>query len=76
MIVRLSSKGQIVLPTQLREQDRIRPGQEFEVERVCRGHYRLTRRPAHRNEGLIDLLLHCPVKGYFTPIESEPIDNL
>ena len=76
MKTRLSSKGQIVLPAELREQDSIRPGQEFEVERVCRGQYRLTRRAAHRNEGLIDVLLHCPAKGYFTLIESESTDKL
>jgi len=28
---RLSTKGQIVLPAELRRQDRIRPGQEFDV---------------------------------------------
>jgi AbrB family looped-hinge helix DNA binding protein len=76
MKTRLSSKGQIVLPAELREQDRIGPGQEFEVERVRRGEYRLIRRAAHRNEGLIELLLHCPAKGYFTPIESESTDKL
>ena len=30
----VSTKGQIVLPAELRKQDRIEPGQEFEVERV------------------------------------------
>ena len=28
----VSSKGQIVLPAEIRRQDRIEPGQEFEVE--------------------------------------------
>jgi AbrB family looped-hinge helix DNA binding protein len=73
---RVSSKGQIVLPAELRERDRIKPGQEFEVERLRRGQYRLVRRPTHRNEGLIDLLLACPEKGYFLPIESESTDKL
>lgn len=76
MRTKISSKGQIVLPAELREQDRIRPGTEFEVERMRRGQYRLTRRTAHRNQGLVDLLLHCPGKGYFTPIESESTDEL
>ena len=76
MKTKLSSKGQIVLPAELREQDRVRPGQEFEVERVRRGQYRLTRRSSHHNKGLVDLLLHCPAKGYFTPIESESTDEL
>jgi AbrB family looped-hinge helix DNA binding protein len=40
----VSSKGQIVLPAEIREQDRIEPGQEFEVERIDRGEHRLKRR--------------------------------
>lgn len=28
------------------------------------------------NEGLVDLLLACPVNGYFVPIESESTDVL
>lgn len=72
----VSSKGQIVLPAELREQDRIEPGQEFEVERVDRGEYRLVRRPAHSNEGLVDWLLSCPEKDYFVAIESESTDTL
>jgi AbrB family looped-hinge helix DNA binding protein len=33
----VSSKGQIVLPAELRQQERIEAGQEFEVERLDRG---------------------------------------
>ena len=33
MKTRVSSKGQIVLPAELRQRDGISPGQEFEVER-------------------------------------------
>jgi bifunctional DNA-binding transcriptional regulator/antitoxin component of YhaV-PrlF toxin-antitoxin module len=72
----ISSKGQIVLPVELRQMDRIETGQEFEVERVDRGDYRLTRRPALRNEGAIDWLLACPHKGFFAPIDSESTDTL
>lgn len=71
----MSSKGQIVLPAELRELDRIEPGQEFEVERVERGDYRL-RRAAPRNEGAVDWLLACPYKDFFVPIESESTDTL
>jgi AbrB family looped-hinge helix DNA binding protein len=35
----VSSKGQIVLPAELREQDQIEPGEEFTVERLDRGEY-------------------------------------
>ncbi len=72
----VSSKGQIVLPAALREQDRIEPGEEFEVERLDRGEYRLVRRLALPNEGMVDWLLACPEKGFFVPIESESTGTL
>ena len=72
----VSSKGQIVLPAELREQDGIEAGQEFEVERLDRGAYLLTRRTAPPNDGLVDWLLACPEKGFFVPIESESTDTL
>jgi AbrB family looped-hinge helix DNA binding protein len=72
----VSSKGQIVLPAELRQMDRIEAGQEFEVERLDRGDYRLTRRTPRANEGAVDWLLACPVKGFFTPVESESTDAL
>ena len=71
----VSSKGQIVLPAELRQQDRIEAGQEFEVERLDRGDYRL-RRTARPNDGVVDWLLACPEKGFFVPIESESTDTL
>ena len=52
----VSAKGQIVLPVEIRRQDRIEPGQEFDVERLDRGDYRLVRRDSRRNAGLIDWL--------------------
>lgn len=73
---RVSSKGQIVLPAELREHDDIEPGQEFEVERLDRGDYRLVRRAAPPNQGVVDWLLACPEKGFFVPIESESTDTL
>jgi AbrB family looped-hinge helix DNA binding protein len=76
MRTRVSSKGQIVLPAELRREDSIRIGQEFEVQRVRRGEYRLVRRPTKPNEGLVDLLLQCPEKGFFVPVESESNDKL
>ena len=72
----VSSKGQIVLPAELRQRDRIKPGQEFEVERLHRGDYRLVRRLAHPNQGLVDWLLSCPEKDFFVPIESESTETL
>jgi AbrB family looped-hinge helix DNA binding protein len=64
----VSSKGQIVLPAEIRQLDGIEAGQEFEVERLDRGDYRLTR--ARASAGVVDWLLACPVKGYF--VLSEP----
>ncbi len=72
----ISSKGQIVLPAEIRRQDDIRPGEEFEVERLEAGSYRLVRKKRRPNEGLVNLLLSCPVKGFFVPIESESTDTL
>lgn len=72
----VSSKGQIVLPAEIRRQDRIQPGQEFEVERVEPGRYHLIRRAPRPNEGVVDWLLACPDKGFFVPIESESTDSL
>lgn len=72
----VSSKGQIVLSAELRQQDDIEAGQEFEVERLDRGEYRLVRRTAPPNEGVVEWLLACPEKGFFVPIESESTDAL
>ena len=72
----VSAKGQIVLPAEIRRQDGIEPGQEFDVERLDRGEYRLIRRLPPPNEGLVDWLLACPEKGFFVAIESESTDTL
>jgi AbrB family looped-hinge helix DNA binding protein len=72
----VSSKGQIVLPAEIRQRDQIEAGQEFEVERLDRGDYRLVRRAAPPNEGVVDWLLACPGKGFFVPIQSESTDTL
>jgi bifunctional DNA-binding transcriptional regulator/antitoxin component of YhaV-PrlF toxin-antitoxin module len=72
----ISSKGQIVLPAEFRQMDRVEPGQEFDVERLDRGDYRLVRRAARQNEGAIDWLASCPQKGFFLPIDSESTDAL
>ena len=71
----ISSKGQIVLPAEFRKMDRIEAGQEFDVERIDCGDYRL-RRIAPRNEGTVAWLLKCPYKDFFIPIDSEPTDIL
>ena len=77
MITTVSSKGQIVLPAEIRKQDGVRPGQEFEVERIDCGTYRLIRKTQPRNAGLVKMLLACPVKGWFAPLSrGETTDDI
>ena len=72
----VSTKGQIVLPADIRRRDGIEAGQEFDVEQIGRGEYRLVRRAPKANMGLVDWLLACPEKDFFVPIESESTDTL
>ena len=65
-----------MLPAELRQQDDIEPGQEFDIERVAAGEYRLVRRAPPANRGLVDWLLACPEKGFFVPVASESTDSL
>ena len=65
-----------MLPAELRREDGIEPGQEFEIERIERGEYRLVRIEPPRNEGLVRALLACPEKEFFVPIDSESTDTL
>jgi bifunctional DNA-binding transcriptional regulator/antitoxin component of YhaV-PrlF toxin-antitoxin module len=76
MTTTVSTKGQIVLSARFRQQDGIEPGQQFDIERIDRGEYRLVRRRPRPNEGLVDWLLTCPEKGFFVPIASESTDTL
>jgi AbrB family looped-hinge helix DNA binding protein len=76
MRTRVSSKGQVVLPAEIRRQDRVEAGQEFEVERLARGDYRLVRRASRPNAGVVEWLLTCPEKGFFVPVPSESTDSL
>ncbi len=76
MITRVSTKGQITLPAEIRRLDQIAPGQEFDVERIDRGEYKLIRRERQSKRGLVDWLLACPEREFFVPIESECTDTL
>jgi AbrB family looped-hinge helix DNA binding protein len=77
MTTTVSSKGQIVLPAEIRQQDGVKPGQQFEVERIDCGEYRLKRKKRRRNEGLVDWLLSCPEKGWFQPLDrTETTDDI
>jgi AbrB family looped-hinge helix DNA binding protein len=72
----LSSKGQVILPAELRERDAIAPGARFEVKRLRAGQYLLKRVPTAGPGGLVEWLLACPEKGWFQPIESESTADL
>jgi AbrB family looped-hinge helix DNA binding protein len=73
----VSTKGQVVLPAELRQRDGIEPGQKFEIERLDCGEYRLRRIARRRNQGLVKLLLACPVKGWFQPLpRTETTDRI
>jgi len=77
MVTTISSKGQIVIPAEMRELDNIQPGQQFDVERVEPGEYRLKRMTKRRNEGLVEHLLACPAKGWFQPLaRKETTDEI
>lgn len=67
----LSSKGQIVLPAELRREDEIRPGDQFEVERLEAGAYVLRRVAQPPNHGLVSLLRSCPVEDWFVAVDRE-----
>ena len=73
----VSSKGQIVLPAELRRQDGLKSGEIFEVERLDEGDYRLRRVASPPNEGLVDWLLSCPEKGFLDePISPDSTDDI
>jgi len=71
MTTTISSKGQIVLPAEIRRQDRIQAGQEFDVQRLDTGEYLLKRKATRSNERLVEWLLSCPAKGWFKPLNSK-----
>ena len=74
----ISKKGQIVLPSSVREQMHLEPGQDFEVfieDEDTITLRRISRRP---NQGLIDHLLACPyfyfgklAKGFWGLFQGE-----
>jgi AbrB family looped-hinge helix DNA binding protein len=76
MKTKVSSKGQIVLPAELRMQDRIVPGQQFQLERIEAGQYLLKRLPAEETHGVVDWLLSCPSHDWFRPLPSDSTDSL
>lgn len=63
------TKGHIVLPEEIRRRDKIKSGQQFEVERIGDGDYRLRRKKAKSKKGWVKLLFECPEKNWFVPAD-------
>ena len=72
MKVAISNDGRMTIPAKIRTQDDIQSGQSFEIQRLSVGTYLLRR----VEPSLVDLLLSCPVKGWFRPLESESTDTI
>lgn len=72
MTTTISEKGQLVIPKNIRQRRHIRPGDDFEVL-APEGTEDIVLRKIQRapNEGLVDLLLRCPVKGFAVPPRSK-----
>jgi AbrB family looped-hinge helix DNA binding protein len=66
----VSTNGQIVLPSELRRQDRIRPGEQFDIKRIKSGWYLLKKQADSSQVGLVDWLLVCPERDWFQPLSS------
>lgn len=65
-----------MLPAELRAADAIKPGEEFQVDRVGPDEYRLTRIAPPPNRGVVEWLRSCPEHDWFVDIESESTDSL
>jgi len=76
MKTQLSSKGQIVLPAELREVDQLVAGQVFEIRRLSSGEYLLKKSPEPGRPGLLKWLTSCPSRDWFQPVQSESTDTL
>jgi len=67
----LSKKGQIVLPSIVRETLRLEPGQDFEVFIDDQDTITLRRVTHPANHGLVDLLLACPAPFDVPPRQAD-----
>ena len=74
-VLTVTAQGAIRLPAELRRLDNLEAGERFDLQRVACGEYLLRRKATARNEGLVSLLLACPVKGWFKPLERADSTN-
>ena len=63
-----------------RKTDSLKPGQRCDIERVGQGDYRVrvaAEAPGGKKKSLVEVLLSCPVKDFFVPMErTETTDDL
>ncbi len=80
MTTTLTPSGLIEIPEAFRKADDLRPGQRCDIERTGRGEYRVRINDAgaeRPREKLIDVLMSCPVKGWFHAMDrTETTDDL
>jgi AbrB family looped-hinge helix DNA binding protein len=67
MTTTLTTKGQIVIPKEIREKNGLMPGDDFEIHSGSEAEIVLRKIQRRPNQGLVDLLLACPVKGWTIP---------
>jgi AbrB family looped-hinge helix DNA binding protein len=72
----VSSKGQVVLPAELRREDHIESGQRFLVERLEAGVYVLKKVAPSPNSGFVNWLRACPEDGWFQNLPLDSTDSL
>lgn len=78
MTTTLSAQGLIEIPEVFRTTDSLRPGQHCDIERLSPGEYRVrvdSDDAGGTDELLVDVLLSCPVKGFYAPLEHGQTTN-
>jgi hypothetical protein len=66
----LSADGRLEIPGAFRKADALKPGQRCDIERLGQGEYRVSvkdQNVSELEESWVDVLLACPVKGWFEP---------
>ena len=75
MTTTVTAKGAVVLPQKVLKQHRVRAGDKFEITAAPDepGVIELRRVGRKPNEGLVELLRSCPVKGFHIPKRSKEL---
>jgi len=75
MTTTVTAKGAVLLPRKVLKQHRVRAGDKFEIIAAPDepGVIELRRVGRKPNEGLVELLRSCPVKGFHIPKRSKEL---